>query len=335
MRKIIAGLLILALSLLAIGCSTTKTATSTSEADKTATEKATSMPTTIRVGTLPTEDTLAIHVADQKGIFKNRGLDVKVTVFKSAQERDAALQAGQIDGFMGDIVAVAALHQSGTPVSIVSILLGATPDQGRFGIVAPPKSTIATAAQLKGVPIATSSNTITEYVIDSLLKENGFKDPDIKKVEIKALPVRMETVMSGKVQAAALPDPLLALAVKQGAHLIVDDTKGANLSQTVLVFRKDFLGKDENKTAIKSLLEGINDGVTLINKNPDTYRKLLVEKAKLPKPIEDSYKINTYPEVQLPTKDEVGQVLDWMVKKNIVKPGLTYKDLVNQEVQPS
>ena len=335
MRKIIAGLLILALSFLAIGCSTTKTATSTSGGDKSTTEKATSTPATIRIGTLPTEDTLAIHVADQKGIFKNRDLEVKVTVFKSAQERDAALQAGQIDGFMGDIVAVAALQQSGTPVSIVSILLGAVPSEGRFGIVVPPESTATTVAQLKGMPIATSSNTITEYVIDSLLKENTLNDSDIKKVEIKALPVRLEAVMSGKVQAAALPDPLLALAEKQGAHLIIDDTKGVNISQTVLVLRKDFLAKDDNKTAVKSLLVGINDGVGLINKNPDAYRKLLVDKAKLPKPIENSYKINTYPEVQLPTKDEVGQVLDWMVKKNIIKPGLTYKDLVNREVQPS
>lgn len=334
MRKIIAGLLILALSILAIGCSSAKTGTSTSEGEKGKTEKA-SAPTTIKIGTLPTEDTLPIYVAQQKGIFEDRGLDVQVTVFKSAQERDAALQAGQIDGFMGDIVAVAALQQSGTPVSIVSTLLGVKPSEGRFGIVAPPKSNIKTVAQLKGVPIATSSNTITEYVIDSLLKENGFTDTDIKKVEIKALPVRLEAVMGGKVQAAALPDPLLAFAEKQGARLIISDTKGANVSQTVLVFRKDFLGKDENKAAIKDLLVSINDGVGLINKKPDAYRKLLVEKAKLPKPIENSYKINTYPEVQLPTEDEVGQVLDWMVKKHIIKPGLTYKDLINQEVQPS
>ncbi len=325
MKKLVAGLLALMLVVFAVGC--TKTSTNTAETTKTTTKKE---PTKVRIGTLPTEDTLPINVAEQKGFFKDKGLDIKVTVFKSAQERDAALQAGQIDGFMGDMVAAAALQQSGTPVSIVSVLLGAKPNEGRFGIVASPKSTIKTITELKGVPIATSSNTITEYIIDALLTQNGFTDADIKKVEIKALPVRLEALTNGQAQAAALPDPLLAFAEKQGAHLIVDDTKGANLSQTILLFKKDYL--DKNRDAVKEMLKAMDEGTELINKDPNAYRKLLVDKAKLPQPIADTYKINTYPKAQAPAKADVDRLLDWMVKKKIVKPGLTYKDLVDQEV---
>ncbi len=328
MKRFVAGLLILALIILGVGCNT-------AVRGKTEVKEATAKKelTIIKIGTLPTEDTLPINVAEQKGLLKDKGIDVKVTVFKSAQERDAALQAGQIDGFMGDLIAAAALQQGGTPVRVVDVLLGSKASEGRFGIVASPNSNIKTVAELRGVPIAISSNTITEYVTDALLKENGFADTDIKKVEIKAIPVRLEAVMNGQAQAAALPDPLLTLAEKQGAHLIIDDTKGSNLSQTVLLFRKDFLAK--NKKAVKDMLSGINESVDLINKNPNSYRKLLVDTAKLPKPIAESYKINTYPKVQVPSKADVDRLLDWMVKKGIIKPGLKYSDLVNQEVQPS
>ncbi|MCL6473360.1 MAG: ABC transporter substrate-binding protein [Firmicutes bacterium] len=327
MKKLITSLLILSLITLAVGCSS---------AAKTKTETAATAKkklTAIRVGILPTEDALPISVAEQKGLFKDKGLDVKVTVFKSAQERDAALQAKQIDGFMGDLVAAAALYQAGTKISVVDVLLGSKPSEGRFGILSAPKSSIRTVADLKGVPIATSSNTITEYVIDQLLAENGFSDSDIKKIEIKAIQVRLEALTNGQAQAAALPDPLLSFAEQQGNHLIIDDSKGRNLSQTILLFRKDYL--DKNKEAIKNMLAAINEGVELINKDPNAYRELLVETAKLPKPIEDSYKINTYPKVQVPTKADVDSVLNWMVKKNIIKPGLKYNDLVNQEVQPA
>lgn len=328
MKKLAAGLLILTLIVLGTGCNT-----AVKEKSKVKASTAMKKLTAIRIGTLPTEDALPINVAEQEGLFKNKGIDVKVTVFRSAQERDAALQAGQIDGFMGDLVAAAALQQGGTPVQVVDVLLGSKASEGRFGIVASPNSSIKTVAELKGVPIAVSSNTIIEYVVDTLLKENGFANTDIKKVEIKAIPVRLEAVMSGQVQAAALPDPLLTLAEKQGARLIIDDTKGSNLSQTILLFRKSFLVK--NREAIKSMLLGINESVDLINKNPDSYRKLLVETARLPKSIANTYKINTYPKVQVPSKADVERLLDWMVKKGIIKPGLRYSDLVNQEVQPS
>ena len=328
MKKIIAGILVALFAVLAVGCSNTG-ATNTKTTQTTVKKEAVK----IKIGTLPTEDTLPIYVAKQKELFNEAGLDVEVTVFNSAQERDAALQAGQIDGFMGDILAAAALEQGGVPVSIVSVLLGSQPTEGRFGILASPKSEIKAVEDLKGVPIAISSNTIIEYVVDGILTANGFADADIEKIEIKKIPVRLEALMSGQAQAAALPDPLLSFAEAQGARLIVDDTKDANISQTILLFRDEFLS--ENEDAVKGMLEAVNDAVVLINVKPDSYRGLLVEKAKLPEPIAESYQVNIYPQVQLPTKDDVERLLDWMVEKDIIKAGLTYDDIVNREVQPN
>lgn len=329
MRKIIVALIILSLSVLAFGCTQQNQQSATSESTTETTKKE---ATKIRIGALPIEDSLPTFVAQEKGLYKDRNLDVDIKVFKSAQERDAALQAGQIDGFVGDIVAAAALEQGGTPISIVSVLLGANPDEGRFGILASPKSNIKTVEQLKGVPIAISSNTIIEYVVDNVLKEEGFGEADIKKVEIKAIPVRLEALLSGQAKAAALPDPLLAFGEKQGARLIIDDTRGANLSQVVLLFRDDFL--DKNKAAVKDLLEAQDEAVEQINDDPDANRALLVKEARLPKPIETSYKINNYPKAQLPKKADVEKLLAWMAEKNIIKSGLKYDDLVNREVQP-
>jgi len=329
MKKIAAVVLILVLAALGFGC----TSGVSSKQVESAQDSPERVPITIKIGILPTEDILPIHVAQQKGFFKDRGVDVKVTVFSSAQERDAALQAGQVDGAMGDLVAAAAMEQGGTPISIVSILLGSKPSEGRFGILASPKSNIKTVTELKGVPIAVSSNTIIEYVVDGILKENGFTDADIKKVEIKKIPVRLEALMSGQAQAAGLPDPLLSFAEMQGARLIADDTKGSNLSQTVLLFSDDFL-IGPNKLAVRSMLEAMNEAVELINEDPDAYRELLVKEAKLPEPIAETYKVNTYPTVQLPSKDDVEKSLEWMVGKKIIKAGLIYEDLVDQEVQP-
>lgn len=331
------------------------TACAPASTSTTGTTIAGSAKTTIRIGTLPTEDALPLWVAQLPqpitsgsssaatssgpSLAEKAGIDLQIITFPSAQERDAALVAGKIDGFMGDIIAAANMLAKGTPVTIVTTMLGADPTQGRFGIVVPKTSPIRSVAQLKGVPIATSSNTITEYVIDRVLANAGFRAADIKTIEIKKIPLRMELLLAGKIQAAALPDPLLAFAQSQGARLIVDDTNSLpttggrvqNLSQTVLVMSSPFRAK--NRAAMSELLAVLGEAVTKVNAAPETFRQLLVDKAKLPAPIAKTYKINVYPQPQAPTKEEVDAVLSWMLAKGLIPPGrVDYTALVAQPI---
>ncbi len=296
-------------------------------------------PIPVKIGTLPTEDSLPLWVAEQEGLFTAAGLpSVEIVVFQSAQERDAALAARAIDGFMGDIIAAANLEAGGTPVTIATIMLGATQAQGRFGIVAPKSWTDGTGAdalaRLANVPVGTSSATIQEYVLDGLMRQAGVSSDQVKVEEVKKVPVRFELLMQGKLKAAALPEPFLSLAVLQGAKLLADDTTATpagfgneNLSQTILLFSDTFLSKTggvESEVAIK---EAWDEAVALINKDPNAYRALLVEKARLPEPLKDSYQVNTYPTAQLPTEAQVQAVTDWMKQRGYLKQDVTYTDL--------
>jgi NitT/TauT family transport system substrate-binding protein len=292
-----------------------------------ATDTSTTAPAKVRIGTLTTEDALPLWVAERDGLFKKAGLDVAITVFQSAQERDAALTAGAIDGFMGDMIAAAALRAGGVPVKVTTIMLGATSKEGRFGIVAAPGSKITTLEQLVGVPVGTSSGTIQEYVLDGLMGQAGIPLDQVKKEEVKKVPVRFELLMSGKLQAAALPEPFLSLAVKQGAVLIADDTEGVNLTQTVLVFSEKYLGETAGAAAVEKLLGVWDEAVAIVNKDPGAFRALLVEKARIPKPLESTYAVNTYPKHQLPTQEQVSDVLDWMQGAGLLTKDVTYADL--------
>ena len=275
-------------------------------------------PIAVKIGTLPTEDSLPLWVAEQEGLFTKAGLpSVEIVLFQSAQERDAALAAGAIDGFMGDIIAAANLEAGGTPVTIATIMLGADQAQGRFGIVAPKTWTDGTGAEalkkLANVPVGTSSATIQEYVLDGLMRQAGVADDQVKVEEVKKVPVRFELLMSGKLKAAALPEPFLSLAELQGAKLLADDTSKTpegfgteNLSQTILLFSDAFLRKTggvESEIAVKKAWD---EAVALINADPNAYRDLLVEKARLPEPLKATYQVNTYPTAQLPTEEQVG-----------------------------
>ncbi|MDO9108161.1 MAG: MetQ/NlpA family ABC transporter substrate-binding protein, partial [Coriobacteriia bacterium] len=233
-RRTIAGfaVLVLSMSLLA-GC-----ASKTSETP--AAEEPVKL-SAIRIGVLPTEDSLPLWVADKEGLFADAGLDVSFVNFQAAAERDAAFTAGEIDAFMGDIIAAALLEQGGSSVTIGTIMLGATPAEGRFGIAVPADSAYQGLGALAGVPVGTSSSTIQEYVLDGLMRQAGVPADKVATEEVKKVPVRFELLMAGKLKAAALPEPFLSLAEAQGAKIIATDTEGENLSQTILGFSDDYL----------------------------------------------------------------------------------------------
>jgi len=285
-------------------------------------------PVPIRIGTLPTEDSLPLWVAEQQGLFEKAGLSVEILIFQAAQARAAAFASGAIDAYMGDIIASAALEAGGSPVSMATVMLGATAKEGRFGIVAKPGSKAKTLADLAGVPVATSSATIQEYVLDGLMAAANVPADKVKKEVVAKVPVRFELLMNGKLEAAALPEPFLTLAVSQGAVLIADDTTGENLTQTVLGVSDKFLATPGGMLTVKELLGVWDESVDVINADPNSFRTLLVDKARLPEPLKDTYPVNAYPKAAPPTQAEVDAVLTWMKSKELLKADVTYADLV-------
>jgi NitT/TauT family transport system substrate-binding protein len=330
MTAAVAVALLASVALAASGCGTSSKTSSSSSDTTTSSTSPSVKAAPIVIGTLATEDSLPLWVAQKMGYFAVEGVsDVKIELFQSAQERDAALAAGSIDAFMGDIIAAANLQASGTPVKIETIMLGADPSQGRFGIAVPKGSTVTTLSALANVPIATSSATIQEYVLDGLMQQAGVPPSQVKTVEVKKVPVRFSLLMAGKLKAAALPEPFLTLATLGGAKIIGDDTKSAtNLSQTVFVASEKYLAEPGGQEAVDGVLRAWDVAVGDINKAKDAYRALLADKARLPKELQKTYVVNTYPLHQLPSQADVNAVLEWMKAKGYLKTDVTYANLV-------
>lgn len=289
-------------------------------------------PAAVKIGTLATQDSLPLWVAEERGYFTDAGItDIEIVTFQSAQELQAAFTAGAVNALMTDIMVAANLNASGTKVVLPTIMLGATTDQGRFAIVAAPGQSVASMADLKGVPVGTASLTITEYVLDKLMAEAGVAQADIAKEEVDKMPVRFQLLMEGKLKAASLPEPFVSLAVLQGATIVPggDDTKAAsNISQSVLSVNREFAETDEGAAAVEALLAAWDDAVADINADPNSFRGTLVSKARLPEPLAASYAVSTYPTAQPPSAELVQAVLDWMSDKGYLSAEVKPEDLL-------
>ena len=305
-------------------CSSNASFGTASSASSAGSSAADSAARTIKVGTLPTEDLLPYWVAAEEGLFEAHGLSVEVVPFQAATELIAGVSSGEADLAMTDIMVTASMVAGGTNVSMKWVTLGATPDQGRFGIMSGPNSSVKSIDKLAGVPIGVGSNTILEYVMDKLLEAAGIPEDKIVVEELQKLPVRFQAMMANEVQAAALPGSLLALGEAQGCTLIADDTQGENLSQSVMIVQNSLLEGEGGEALLQELQAVWDEAVDLVNANPENYRSVLIANANLSEEIANTYPICQYPAAQMPTADMVDPVLAWMEKKGYLSQQLSY-----------
>ena len=275
------------------------------------------------IGTLATEDILPMWAAQDEGLFADHGVDATVTTFQSATELIAAVTAGDVDYAMTDPMVAASIYASGTDVQIEWVTLGTTASQGRFGIMTA-DSSITSLQDLAGKEIGVGSNTILEYVMDTLMEEAGVDESDIKTSELQKLPVRYQAMASGQVAAAALPASLLALGEASGYTVVADDTTGDNISQSVMIARTDAVEADGGQATLDALKAAWDDAAGKINADGDSYRELLATNANLSDELAQSYKVSEYPTCQLPTQEQVDDVLDWMEEKGYLTVDISY-----------
>ena len=285
----------------------------------------------IRVGLLPIDDSLPFFIAEQEGFFEKRGVSVELVTFNSASDKEAALEAGAIDGDMTDIIVAALLTKGDTGIKIVSIALGADKTEGRFMLLAAPGSSgISTIEDLRGVPVAVGNNTVIHYICEKLMFSAGFGEDEIKTQNIPDLGLRLEALLGSKIQAAILPDPLASLAVLQGAGIIADDTRAdENLSQSVVLFSRSAI--DSNEDEVQMVMDAYFEAMVFINENPDTaaVRNALFEFCRIPESMRNLYSTPSYTPRALPDALSLADVLEWMVNKGLLDTVISYNEMVD------
>ena len=266
-------------------------------------------PAPLRVGIMPDADSLPFMFARDNGFFEREGIKAELIVFSNPQERDAAIQAGRLDGAISDLLAAAFLASGGYDFRVTSLT------DGRYGIIASPQSGIKALNELRGKRIGLSANTIIQYTVDAQLEAAGVSMSDYETVAVPRMPMRIEMVVSGTIEAASLPEPLLTAAAAQGAVLIsTTDTTGIDAG--VMLFSKKVL--DSRLADVKAFYRAYYNAAMRINADPDACRSYLVEQAGFPGVVKDAYQFVNYRKPALPEDSQIRFVLAWLKNRKLL-----------------
>lgn len=289
-------------------------------------------PVTLKVALLPIFDVLPFYAAEAAGHFDSDRFRIIGLPVGSALERDQLLQAGEIDGVLNEMTTVAGFNRDGVRVKIVGMGRHPAPGRPLFRLLTAPESGIRTPAELAGVPIAVSINTIIEYVTDRLLVQEGLTPDQIVKKSVPVIPERYQLLMQGRLKAAMIPDPLAESALAAGAGQVLDDTADPRFSVSVLTFTAAAI--EDKPEAVRFFLAGWDRAAADITAHPDRYRQLLLEKIRVPPNIRESCAIPPFPRGKVPDAGQWADIQEWMVQKGLLAAPLPYASSVTDAFLP-
>jgi len=310
MKKRLAALLAVMILLLISGC-----ADQTAQEDSKKEEKK-----VITIGAMTSTDVIPFVLINKNGLDKKYNFDLNIEMFTSAKDRDAAFQAGELDGVLTDLIGVTMYQNADFDVKIT----GST--DGDFILVAGKDTGITNLNQVKGKTIGISENSLIDYSLDIILNKNNMQSDDVVKEIIPRMPDRYELLQNGKLDLGLLPEPFSTLALKNGA-IQLGSASEYGIFPAVSAFSKKAL--DEKPEAIKELFSAYNEAVGYMNEaDIKEYEETVIEEVGYPEDMAGKIELQPFKMNQLPPKEDIDAAIQWASERELCSPELTYEQMV-------
>ena len=206
------------------------------------------------VGGKPLLYYLPLTVAEKKGFFKDKGLDVEISDFAGGAKALQALIGGSADVVTGAYEHTIRMQAKGQDIRAVIEL-------GRFpGIVLGVKKDVAYngPADLKGKKIGvTAPGSSTNLLVNFVLAKAGLTPQDASFIGVGSAASAGAAIKKGEIEAISHLEPVISMLERDGSIRVVVDTRteegtralfgGANPA-AVLYMKQEFIEKNPNTT---------------------------------------------------------------------------------------
>jgi len=273
----------------------------------------------ISIATMPSLDSLAIFVAQEKGFFDEVGLRVSIERFSAARDRDAAFQSdSSIDGLIFDALALAIYNNAGFGVKAVSNTIGLASIIGAEGIY--------TIEDLYGETVLLSFNTSMDYILHSALTQAGLSATDVVQEAVPSIPTRLEMLLNGQAGAATMPEPFSTMAQEEGLNFITN-TRLLDINPFLLGFRNEVL--EDRMADVELFMLALNNAVEFLNTaDREEFIDIFIDIVGYPEHTRDTLVLPTFLPFVAPELRHIEDVFEFARSRGLLEVELSAKDLI-------
>jgi NitT/TauT family transport system substrate-binding protein len=216
-----------------------------------------------------------IWVAENRGYFRDEGLDVTIKEFDTGVTAAQAMLHGEVEIATGaDFVAVNNIF-SDSSIRIISAIASVESND----VIARQDHGIQSPVDLRNKKIAVPKGSIAEFYLGKFLLINKLTLSDVQIVYLQPAPLS-EALMQGEVDAAVIWDPFaydLKAALGQNG-VVWTPTAGKNWDFLLLTGDATV---NTRPGALEKLLRALLKAEDFIKKNPDRAQTIVAERLKL------------------------------------------------------
>lgn len=285
--------------------------------------KSSAPPVKLSVGIQTSPAMALVMVAQDKGFFKDAGLDVTLTQFTAGKFAMQAFLGGSLDVAITGDVPVALATLQGNRFRVVAQVVEKTTNEVRVVARADGFSADAKTYFLsKKRKLATSIGGGPEFYTYSFMRQYGI---DSKQVEIiSQRPEDMPASLSnGSVDAIAIFDPFAAIAERNLGSNAKTFTNPTLYSELYVVNAKDGMLTGANRAKVIALLKGLRKAQDYVAGHADEAKTIVIKYTKLDRAVVDAIWQNYSFKVALTqalVDDNVAEAR-WAIQKGTYPPG--------------
>lgn len=275
---------------------------------------------TIRFAVELNDHSAAFWIALDKGWFKDKGIDIDYKVFSTGLELAAAMTKGDIDVALACVGPLLMVRAKGVPIKLVAM----THLHG-YAIVANPKYSNVT--QLDGKVVSVTGPGSPSWLLVKLVE-----DKYNVSFDLKLMPpfVAVGAVVSGKINAASIPEHYVTLAKTMGARVLIRSQEiwpsmpgsGVAVTEELLKDHRDIVVKivEILARAVKYIKEHPDDAAKIVAKHLASGTSIMRESMKH---LEYTTSINL---------EEIAQYIYYLRDYGALKTDITVEDFVDTSI---
>jgi NitT/TauT family transport system substrate-binding protein len=264
-----------------------------------------------------------LWIAQEKGFFKEEGLDVEVKFISGNTITVQALMSGQVQACWGGAAAPISAIAGGGDAVIVAVPIN------KMAYILLTRQPIKNPSELNGKKFAIAARGGSDELATRAAIEAAGADPKrANMIVLGGSPQRLAGLQSGAVDAALLSTTFFGV---KGLHLVVDlsETDIDYPHTTIFTSRK---WASSNRDAVLGLLRGYVRGARFFERNKE--ESINIASPHLEKPprevLEQQWQYSvthTYERVPYPTRKGFQFVADELVKENPKVASLKMEDV--------
>ncbi|GBF35165.1 ABC transporter substrate-binding protein [Desulfocucumis palustris] len=288
-------------------------------------------PQKVKIGYSRLIISLPVFVAEERGIFRENGLDVELEGFDTAQPLMDALLAGQLDvaGYTAFPITFNGQVRSKKQLYYLTALV--EDDKHPISMLMVKKdSPVSGINDLRGRRIGILPTVAYKAWLNMILQENGIS-PDEVVIQTLAPALTASSLDSGAVDAVFSNDPAVTTTLQKGiGRLLYQGAIVPKYLWSPLPFgsfnvSKEFADKDPDM--VERIAKSLDEAIEFIDANPREAKKMMAGfVSDTEKPFVENYSDPRYLKTGEVSPGELSRLVEAYQKQNIIKGNL---DLTN------